>query len=184
MDGLDATRAIRKHERKTGTHLGIIALTALAMSGDRERCLQAGMDDYLPKPAEKSQLIEVLTKFLTNKALVVESDPINQNVMVRTLIESGWRVTIAETKRSAMYEASLSHFELILFDMSMPQDDSLEAIKILRQLEEHSGNRAVIVGVGDEQENAEIQNYGVDGYIQRPVTAEQMQQKLKVLAVA
>ena len=179
MDGLDATRAIRKQERKGGKHLGIVALTALAMPGDREKCLQAGMDDYLPKPVEKDELVELLLKFLTSRALVVESDPDNQNILVRTLIESGWRVTIAETRRSAMYEASLSHFDLILFDMSMPQMESVEAVKILRQLEQHSGQQAVIIGVGDTKEDPELQKHGIDGYIQRPITKEKMLQKLK-----
>jgi CheY-like chemotaxis protein len=50
MDGLEATMAIRQREKGSGKHLPIIAMTANAMMGDRERCLQSGMDGYITKP--------------------------------------------------------------------------------------------------------------------------------------
>ncbi|HEX4424712.1 MAG TPA: response regulator, partial [Terriglobales bacterium] len=60
MDGLAATAAIREKEKATGAHLPIIAMTAHAMKGDRERCLQAGMDGYVSKPLRFSDVEEVL----------------------------------------------------------------------------------------------------------------------------
>jgi signal transduction histidine kinase/CheY-like chemotaxis protein len=60
IDGLEATRAIRKKEIVTGTHLPIIAMTAHAMQGDKERCLQAGMDGYLSKPLNIKELLKVI----------------------------------------------------------------------------------------------------------------------------
>jgi len=63
MDGFAATAAIRQQEQ-TGTHLPIIALTANAMQGDREQCLQVGMDDYLSKPISSNDLRRMLGKWL------------------------------------------------------------------------------------------------------------------------
>jgi two-component system sensor histidine kinase/response regulator len=60
MDGLAATAAIRQREKTTGGHIPIVAITAHAMKGDRERCLAAGMDAYLPKPIGAPRLAEVL----------------------------------------------------------------------------------------------------------------------------
>jgi CheY-like chemotaxis protein len=64
MDGLQATRTIRK----TDTRLPIIAMTAHAMRGDRERCLEAGMDDYLTKPVTPKALALILGKWLPKHA--------------------------------------------------------------------------------------------------------------------
>jgi len=60
MDGWEATRAIRESERETGGHQPIVAMTAHAMKGDRERCLEAGMDDYVSKPIDMPELLRVL----------------------------------------------------------------------------------------------------------------------------
>lgn len=70
MDGLEATRAIRQQELKTGEHIPIIALTAHAMKGDRERCLQAGMDFYIAKPVEPKVLAEAVSLWAPKSRLL------------------------------------------------------------------------------------------------------------------
>ena len=63
MDGFEATGVIRAGERGTSRHMPIIAMTAHAMHGDRDRCIAAGMDDYIAKPLDVRGLLELLEKF-------------------------------------------------------------------------------------------------------------------------
>lgn len=64
LDGFDATKLIRQHEAGNGNHVPIIAVTALAMAGDRERCLAAGMDDYVTKPIDRDLLHSKLVHWM------------------------------------------------------------------------------------------------------------------------
>ena len=72
LDGFDATARIREMERSKGIHTPIIALTANAMSGDRERCLRAGMDGYISKPVSREALLETIAQFAAAPAEFVE----------------------------------------------------------------------------------------------------------------
>ncbi|MET3519317.1 response regulator [Mesorhizobium abyssinicae] len=64
MNGLEATAAIRRLEEESGMHVPIVGVTAHALKGDRERCLEAGMDDYLPKPISPRALLEKLERWI------------------------------------------------------------------------------------------------------------------------
>jgi len=72
LDGLGAIRAIRASEKNTGRHVPVAAMTADAMVGDRERCLSAGMDDYISKPIRPDELFRIIEKFAQ---LTTPSDP-------------------------------------------------------------------------------------------------------------
>jgi len=70
MDGLEATRQIRQTEVGSGLHIPIIGMTANAIKGDLERCLNAGMDGYISKPVKREDLQRVLNQWIAADALV------------------------------------------------------------------------------------------------------------------
>jgi PAS domain S-box-containing protein len=76
MDGLEATRQIRNHGSAVRNHrIPIIAMTAHAIQGDRERCLESGMNDYVTKPVDPHALAEALEKWLPRETLVTKDQP-------------------------------------------------------------------------------------------------------------
>jgi two-component system sensor histidine kinase/response regulator len=74
MDGFEATAAIRAREKSTGAHIPIVAMTARAMSGDREKCLRSGMDDYVSKPVNLAELSSAIERVIV-RSRFEPSDP-------------------------------------------------------------------------------------------------------------
>jgi CheY-like chemotaxis protein len=68
MDGLEATRLLREKEARRGGHMPVIALTANAMAGDREKCLSAGIDGYVSKPVKVDDLLKAICAVLASPA--------------------------------------------------------------------------------------------------------------------
>jgi len=75
MDGIEATAEIRRREQQGAPHIPVVALTANAMQGDRERCLLAGMDDYLTKPIQIQALAAALERWAAPAAPATEPAP-------------------------------------------------------------------------------------------------------------
>src|SRR5258708_27364824 len=74
MDGFETTAAIRGKEAISGKHIPIVAMTAHAMKGDRERCLEGGMDEYISKPVNAEELMEELERF-SDHTIPVHASP-------------------------------------------------------------------------------------------------------------
>jgi two-component system sensor histidine kinase/response regulator len=80
MDGFECTGAIRRLEQNTGAHIPIIAMTAHAMVGDRQRCLESGMDGYIAKPIHAHELFETIETVLLHLENAAAPEPVSQPI--------------------------------------------------------------------------------------------------------
>ena len=93
IGGLEATKLIRDRERQRGGHIPIIALTAHAMQEDRDRCMAAGMDDYITKPVRRQELFDVIERVTrvpsqtTTQRAIPESLPILDNAALMAVVD-------------------------------------------------------------------------------------------------
>ncbi len=77
MDGLEATKSIRESEASGGSRIPIVAITAHAIEGDRERCISAGMDDYISKPTKQDDLEVILDRWVKTKPAIAKKKKVN-----------------------------------------------------------------------------------------------------------
>lgn len=169
MNGLECTQKIRKYENTHGGHVAIIALTALAMHGDRDRCLKAGMDNYIAKPVNKNQVLEMVRQYLTSTVLLLgEQSP----ELVKKFRDGGWNVIQVDLGRMAVYEAGIGLNDLVVIDLNRCVTGYAETINNIRRLTAISGTTPFFLGIGKKGNNTELN--GLDGVLPENFTLDQL----------
>ncbi|MEN6624998.1 MAG: response regulator [Candidatus Sumerlaeia bacterium] len=204
MSGFEATAAIRAGE-EPGRHVPIIALTAHAMKGDRERCLAAGMDDYLTKPIDPQQLVDRIIRWITKRKasdatqggrpkpaaappppaparriLMAEDDEILQEYAAEILRGAGYEVHQARNGVEALGMIAGQAYDLVLMDGSMPQMDGFEASKKIRA---GGGSNAgvpilAITGSVSSGLQEQLDGAGMNDFLLKPYHAGQLLEKV------
>jgi signal transduction histidine kinase/CheY-like chemotaxis protein len=109
MDGYAATRAVREWEKQAGRHTTIVALTAHALSGEKERVLAAGMDDYLTKPVRASSLDKMIRRYAS-------SPPVGEaEAATATAVESALSTSVSRSRK--LVELFMKHVPLQINDI-------------------------------------------------------------------
>jgi two-component system sensor histidine kinase/response regulator len=127
LDGLEATRLLREKEKGSGLHQPVVAMTALVMRGDRERCMEAGMDGYLSKPIRPQELDEVLDRY---RALRPEEDALEDAVALEIVkpVEEAVNAPELIERVSGDYELISELFELLREDYPVQIRAAREAL--------------------------------------------------------
>jgi signal transduction histidine kinase/CheY-like chemotaxis protein len=198
MDGVEATEKIREMERSVTKRKPaiIVAFTAYAVEGDRERFLAAGMDDYIAKPFQPEELLRVIEKYSNRmrlrsqpalQILLAEDNKINQKVAMKTLENFGHIVDLAENGYKAVEKASLKTYDLVLMDLEMPEMDGLEATRRIRKMEHddflHGRDRkrmkiVALTAHSTVEDRARCEEAGMDDYISKPFRHSELERAL------
>ncbi len=156
MNGIDATKAIIDYEEQNNlNHTPIVALTANAVAGDKERFLEEGMDDYIPKPFEEYMLDEVLSKYIK-----IETEKKDEKIVVENLekikIEEEFVYSIEETAKSLGLQVPI--FKTILKTFIMSIDKDVENLKKTIEEEDFDKIRAASHKIKGAAGNLKITN--------------------------
>jgi CheY-like chemotaxis protein/signal transduction histidine kinase len=190
MDGFEASRAIRQIQGNDSVaNIPIVALTANAMKGDKERCMDAGMTDYLTKPMRKAEMIKMVKKYVPNKIdeqsmqtencfdgyrlLLVDDNRTNRMMAEEMLSDLGFTIDSAENGQVAVESVQKEKYDVILMDCHMPVMDGFEATQKICQLieDEHISFVPIIALTANAMkgDREKCINAGMADYITKPV---------------
>jgi two-component system sensor histidine kinase/response regulator len=111
MDGLQATAALRARELDTRQHVPIVAMTAHAMKGDKERCLAAGMDAYVSKPVQVKELCDVMEKLMSLRELVADEGRTSRPVIYETAFDRAHALEYVGDSERLLFEIAAIFLE-------------------------------------------------------------------------
>lgn len=196
LDGFEAATLIRRWEQEdTKNRKMIVALTANALSGDRERCLAAGMDEYVSKPFTVEELgaaiASVMQKGRPNAGtagelgnsrpniLIVDDNAINQQVTSAMVVEFGYSAQVVDDGEKALRAMDSDSIDLVLMDCHMPVLNGYDTTREMRRREMASlaHERTPVIAVTADLMQSNRQRCfraGMDDYITKPFTEAQL----------
>jgi len=195
MDGYETTKVIRNSESLNCKEIPIVAMTANAIAGDKEKCIAAGMNDYISKPLHDIDLLKIIERNLRQQmpqekaikkalghVLIVEDNLVNQNVISANLEILNYSFELAGNGIAALKILETKDFDLVLMDCQMPEMDGYEATRRIRQLKNSQKNKIPVVALtanalrGDRDKCLAA---GMNDYLTKPLNVELLEATLK-----
>ena len=186
MDGYDAIRKLRTEAGEAGARVPIVAMTAYAMSSDRERCYQAGADDYVTKPIPSMEKLALLLERTINdkavasspqtrkgkalKVVVAEDENINRLFIKRILQKEGYQVYEAKDGEKTLALIYQHQPDIVLLDLTLPVRDGVSIVKELAGSSRTTDVPILIISgrSSEEVENLDLPK-NVAGFLNKPV---------------
>ena len=182
MDGLEALSRLRMDERTAA--IPVLAVTAQAMRGDRERFMEAGFDGYLSKPVDIDELLETVERHCEGgermtddgAARILVVDDVAENVrLLEALLDSrGYDVMSAGDGASALELVASAKPDLVLLDVMMPPPDGYAVCRQLREDEETAVLPVIMLTAALGPEKAKGLEAGADDFIAKPFDHDEL----------
>lgn len=184
MDGFQATELIRLEEtQRRLERVPIVALTAHALEGFRQRCLDQGMDDYVAKPAGRQKILSVAEKWIAQRPLVlVVDDSWDSRILLRSILlhDGRFRMALASDGQEALEIAACRRVSAVLLDMNMPVLDGYATAQALRRTEDgHLLAIIALTGMEGAREEQRCRDAGCSEFLTKPVRRRDLLQALE-----
>ena len=184
MSGFELLRELRA----SGCDTPIVALTAQAMRGDRERCLEAGFDDYLSKPVDPSRLARCVSRYLgdgesaereAKRVLIVEDSEAAGRALALLLESEGHECRVASTIQQAKALTKEYVPDVLLMDIRLPDGDGVELMKSLRSDDRFAESRFIATtGLSGPENELRLKSAGFDSVVVKPLDFEMLKSSL------
>jgi signal transduction histidine kinase/CheY-like chemotaxis protein len=190
MDGFEATKVIRDKTSNVLNHnIPIIAMTAHAMSGYKDICIKAGMNDYVTKPIQPDKLTKVINQYLLLNAkmaqstskniistpkniLIADTNVFHQRIMLTLLKEHNYYVKLVEDSISAKMELETGKYQLLIIDSYLKDSNGIELVEMIRT-NNHKYKDIPIVGFSDIRINSPSSN-AINAFISQTIDPQEM----------
>jgi two-component system sensor histidine kinase/response regulator len=204
MPGMDGKEVSARIKSDPGLkQVPVVLLTSATQPDYARQCMELGVEGYLIKPVKQTELQQMILSLLGNtkkqpaaekpdenlpvtriRALLVEDNPVNQQIAIRMLERRGHSVKAVGDGRDALRLLDAEHFDVVLMDVQMPDMDGFEATAAIRERESHTAAHIPIIAMTAhtmEGDRERCLSAGMDDYITKPIRPQALYRTVEAL---